>query len=1541
MTAEPGPRIDPALLSRGDELFGDEFDRLCRRTSRLFARFLVVQWAAAVALAAWVSPSIWTGVAGRAHPHVWIAVGLGGVVVVYAVRLAVTRPTRVLTRHVVAVAQMVIGAVLIHLLAGRIEAHFHVFGSLAFLSIYRDPRVLMTGAAVVTADHLAQGYLWPVSIYGTADGADWRWVEYVVWMVFECAFLAVAVRLSVREMRASAHRRAGLERAHEAVEQAVLDRTTELTRRTEELRASEARFRTLASHSPVGIFETDAAGRRTYINDRLCAIAGVPADVPTAGLITAVHPDDRARVTRAWQAAVASGGCMALEYRFVHPDGGVAWAMTRAVALRDAAGATTGFVGTVVDITPIKRGEETLRVLFECSSDAHLLFAEAGGIIDCNRAAVDMLRCKDKAEVLGLHPAVLSPEFQPDGRRSLEKCVEMDATARRTGHHRFDWWHRRTDGDVFPCEVTLTPVELNRASVLLVVWHDLTERKRAEAALRASEERLRQFVRTAPAAVAMFDREMRYLAYSRRWQTDFRLGDGDLTGGSLAATFPDYPGRWEEVHARCLAGASEERAEDTFTRPDGAVDYLRWEAQPWPDAAGGVGGLILFTEVVTDQVRVRRRAQIQHAAAQALAASSLSHAVSTVLQAVCRHMSWEVGEYWQAAADGLTLRFVAGWHVPAAADFAGASAGFTLARGQGLPGRVWVAGRPHHVPDLSGDPEFLWAAAWSGLRSAVAFPVVVGGRVVGVIDFVTSRPAALGADDQAMLDGLAGQVGQRVERARTEEALRESVERFRGAFEHAAIGMALVAPDGHWLRVNRSLCEIVGYTEEELRTRTFQDITHPDDLAADVALVGQILAGDIPTYAMEKRYYHKSGRVVRVLLNVSLVRDAAGQPLYFVSQIKDITARKQAEEDLRRTRGQLLDAIESLDAGIVMYGPDERLIVCNTRYKEIYPAVAADMVPGAWSEDILRAFCRAGGGPPAGPTADEWVARQLAAHRAPASPSEQQHGGRWIRVSDRRTRDGGLVSLRTDVTDLKEAQHAAEGASRAKSEFVANMSHEIRTPMNGILGMTELVLETDLTRDQRESLGLVKSSAVALLGVINDVLDFSKIEAGKLDLNPTPLVLRDLVEDTLKALARGAHEKGLELICALAPDLPGVVTGDPVRLRQVLTNLVGNAIKFTDRGEVVIRAEADAGADGYRLRVAVSDTGIGIPADRLQAVFDPFVQADGSTTRKYGGTGLGLTICSRLVGLMGGRVWAESEVGLGSTFRFEVGLGRAPAAAAALAAGADQAAAAPPPPGGDRGARSRALRVLLAEDQPVNQRYAVRLLEKLGHTITVAGTGREAVAAAAARPFDLILMDVQMPEVDGFEATGLIRRAEAGTGRRTPVVAITAHAMKGDRERCLAAGMDDYLSKPVVRDELLEVLARVAARPAAPGPAAGPPGATAGPAVYDRETALDRVDGDAALLAELAGLFRTGAGRVLGDIRRAVTTGNAADIRRAAHGLKGSAGCLGGTATVEAAARLEVIGAVGDLPAAAGALAALDRELSLFVAALGATSGPV
>jgi len=862
-------------------------------------------------------------------------------------------------------------------------------------------------------------------------------------------------------------------------------------------------------------------------------------------------------------------------------------------------------------------------------------------------------------------------------------------------------------------------------------------------------------------------------------------------------------------------------------------------------------------------------------------------------------------------------------------------------------------------------------------------------------------------------------------------------------------------------RVNEAYCRITGRTAAELIGGNYRQFL--GDAASAKATYDAfhgVFETGLSLKAFEYAFTDPNGVARFVEDSVSLRRDASGKPVGFIGIRRDCTERKQAAERLRQSEEHYRTILATIEDGYFEVDWDGRYHFVNDAfcritgyetgeligqsYKRFFDAPTIQLLFDAYNrvyrtQEPLKALeyaivTRDG--------RTKFVEESVTLKRDAAGKPERFMGIR---------RD--CTERRLVAQEVAKAKEAAEQANRAKGEFLANMSHEIRTPMNGIIGMTELVLGTELTPYQVECLATVKSSAVSLLAILNDILDFSKIESRKLELETVPFSLIELVNDVLKPMAVTAHRKGLEIAADISADTPAGIIGDPIRLKQVLTNLVGNAVKFTDRGEVLLRVRtAPRRTEKAVIHFVVSDTGIGIPEAKHKAIFEAFSQADGSTTRRFGGTGLGLAISSTLVRLMGGELSVQSMPNRGSTFEFAVAFETTtdvPAqpvytprlvgmrvlvvddnsvnrqiletqlsrwrmkpicvngGQAALEA-LEHAARTQDPfglilldahmpdldgfnvaeeigerpelagatimmlsSGGEYGDTSRCralgiaayltkpvrqsdlfdaicrivegpatdavempavvapaapvrpLRVLLAEDNVVNQRVAIGLLTKRGHRVTVANNGLEALEALDRQAFDVVLMDVQMPEMGGFEASAAIRERERTTGGHLRIVAMTAHAMSGDRERCLAAGMDAYLPKPIDPPLLFATLEENEASVVAP----------AAPAV-DRQALLARLGGDEELMRDIVQIFLMDCPARLAAIKSAVDARNADKLRAEAHALKGAASNMSAQDVVEAARTLERMGAEGKLEAADAAWLQLSNAAGAALEAL-------
>jgi PAS domain S-box-containing protein len=767
---------------------------------------------------------------------------------------------------------------------------------------------------------------------------------------------------------------------------------------------------------------------------------------------------------------------------------------------------------------------------------------------------------------------------------------------------------------------------------------------------------------------------------------------------------------------------------------------------------------------------------------------------------------------------------------------------------------------------------------------------------------------------------LVSQVLDVTEAKRAEAVRREAEERFRVAFQHSPIGMALVSLEGRWLRVNQALCDMFGYSEAELLVKGFPDLTHPDDLGRDFDNLRRMVSGESTCFRTDKRYLHAGGRVVWAHLETVLVRDADGRPLYFISQTQDITERREAEEAVRESELQFRSLTEVAPDGIVVMDGDGLIVSWNHgatqifgyQPEEVVGRPVAMLMPKRYrsAHEGGLARLRAGGQPRLAGSRVELMGLR---EDGTEFPIELSLAG-W------QTRRGAFYSgIIRDMSEHKRAAQAlaaardeALEASRMKSEFLATVSHEIRTPMNAIIGMSSLLLGTELDTKQRNCAETVASSADALLTVINHILDFSRADAGKLELESAPFDIRALVDETLAVVADNARRKGLEITVATDPSVPLVCRGDRGRLRQVVLNLLGNALKFTEEGSVRLRVGTARVAQSTMLEVEVSDTGIGIHPEQAAQLFEPFWQADASTTRRYGGTGLGLSICKQLVTLMGGSIGVEGSPGQGSRFWFTVPLqclpdNSAPAPVAPLA-----------PMGGSRG------RVLVVEDNLANQEVARLMLDRLGFEAHIAPGGPEALEAFSGHQFSAILMDCHLPGMDGYEVTARLRAREAAgeTVTRTPVIAMTGAAMPGDRERCLASGMDGYLSKPVKIEELAWALEQWA--PPAP---AGETVPAVDPEHFGFILRMCAGQEGTRSLDHLLGVFFGEAERRIQGLEEAAGSGDGEVMARLAHSLKGSSATFGAMAVSNVAARLEEAGRQGDLGGAGDLIPRLRMEL--------------
>ncbi|UTH72818.1 PAS domain S-box protein [Chromobacterium sp. IIBBL 290-4] len=1371
------------------------------------------------------------------------------------------------------------------------------------------------------------------------------------------------------------------------------------------LKQQHALLQAILDKASAVIFIKDEQGRYMLANHRFAEIFGLARNGMLGRTDFDLFPEEVARrVTSADQSVMATGQAIELEETVPHLDGMHTYISLK-FPLHDKQGKIYAVCGIATDISERKRLEKQLHEHDELLREMSAIAKIGGWWFDPATGeggwTPEVARIHDLPEDLPANVSLGLSFYEGESRVRIEKAVktvieqgapydlelELISAAKRRK------WVRTLGRPV---------IEQGRIVQVRGAMQDITEQKQAEVALRESEQLLHLFVDHAPASLAMFDRQMRYLAVSQRWLKDYGLEGRDVQGLSHYAVFPEIPETWRAIHQRGLAGEVIRAEEDRFLRADGHVQWLKWEIRPWHEKNGAIGGILIYTEDVSDrklaEADTHRLVQALGQTAQPIVMTDAEQRVTYANPAFIQLMAYPADELIGHAISRLTPLE-------------------EMARREAINSLVLSRGN------------------WSGEVARISkhgesIPIYLTIAAIHNLDRSLEGFVATYADLRPMRE--------------KSQALAASQARYQSLLDHAADAVFVASPQGRYLYANHQASLLLGYTQQALLGMSIPDITPEQDREHSAAVLKQLLAGEhVTTELLLKR---NDGALTPVEINAIQLPDGT---LY--GACRDITERKRAADEIRKLSLVVEQSPESIiitdrDAEIEyvneaflrhsgysreeVLGQKPSLLASGRTPKETYQELWRQLEQGlpwkgefynrrkngeesiefaviapirqedgsithylALQEDItekkrmgleldnyrhhleelveartsevkeaharlqMNQFAMDSVGisiqwvdPDSGrilyanrhcadmlgyseqellslsvpdidpnvpfPAFHAAIAQLRQHNRAQFESANLTRQGRAIPVEvtlyyARGGEDSPdrVIAFVIDISRRKEAEHAlvqakeaAEAANAMKSAFLANMSHEIRTPMNAILGMAYLLGQQGVSNEQRHQLDTIDRSARHLLNIINDILDLSKAEAGKLKLDYSDFELSRLPKDVAAMVADLARAKGLALLLEL-PSEPLAARGDLTRLTQCLLNLASNAVKFTASGSVALRLEQSLGEDGAVLaRFEVRDTGIGIPAEALPRLFGAFEQADASTTRRYGGTGLGLAITKHLAEMMGGTVGVESQPGKGSVFWFTARLER----------GELRAAAAEPALSPSHASHPEGLRLLLAEDDPVNQEVAVALLRSIGLDADIAENGAQAVARFLAAPagYALILMDMQMPGMDGLEATRRIRANPAG--RQVPILAMTANAFADDREACEKAGMNDFVAKPVEPARMFETLRRwlphaqaatqaaQPERPAAPAELRSQLEAISG---LDLALGLSRVGNDLERYRSLLGRFLGYHSEDADKLRQADLTQE--EAVRIAHTLKGSSGTLGLSSLQSAAEALE------------------------------------
>jgi PAS domain S-box-containing protein len=1163
---------------------------------------------------------------------------------------------------------------------------------------------------------------------------------------------------------------------------------------------SKARFRAIFENAAVGIACVAPDGRWLEVNQRLCDIVGYTREELLAKTFADItHPDDLEQdmITMRRMLAGEIGACLR-EKRYYRKDGSVAWINLNASIMRKADGSPDYFISIVEDISESKRAEEKLR-----EREERLLLASwISGLgifewdVQADRAVWENERMY---EIFGhtradgsLSRAHLAEKYiHPDDVAAFGQALSDGMKTGRPFH--FSYRIHRKDGALRWLDLAAS-FELARDGApirMIGILADITERKQVEEKLRESQERLQIFIEHAPAALAMFDREMRYLAASRRWMTDYRLGDRDVRGQSQYALFPEIPERWKAVHRRTLEGEIVRADEDRFVRADGKVQWVRWETRPWHAANGAIGGIVIFSEEITDR----------KLAAEALRESELRF--RTMISAIPT-LTYETD------ADGANIFASDQWR---------AYTGMT-------PGESAGTGfiRAYH-PDDAEDVLAQWDAA---VRSGMSFERKCRIRAAdGSYRWFLNR-AQPGRDAEGRIVRWAGSLTDIDDLIRAEERARENELRFRTMISAVPSLTFETDVDGNNTFASDQWVAYTGLTAEETVGRGFALAFHPDDAEEVTARwFAAVRSGNL--FESRHRVRAADGSYRWFLCRALPARDAEGRIVRWSGSLVDIDDLAQAEEALRKSEERLAGIVSSAMDAIITVDEDQRVVLFNEAAERMFGCPAAEVlgqpfnrfVPERFHDahaELIRRFGETGDG--------NRAMISLTALRADGAEFPIEAAISKIEVGGRKL----YTLIYRDITERKQAEAereqlareqvaraAAEAANRSKDEFLAMVSHELRSPLNAILGYTRMLRSGPADREAINSAtAVVERSAKSQLQIIEDLLDSARIVTGKLRIEPGPVDLVQALEAALDTVRSAAEAKGVKLVADFGL-LPEQVLGDATRLQQIVWNLLSNAVKFTpEGGRVELRME---GVD-ENVRITVSDTGKGIEPEFLPFVFDRFRQADSSGARRYAGLGLGLSIVKYLVELHGGTITAASE-----------GLGRGSAFTVTLPRRNPEFMAPPPPAVAPREVRTEGvitldkafslegLSVLVVDDQEEARVILTQTLGEYGAQVTTVSSGAEALAmlsdsSGGKRP-DALILDIAMPDEDGYTVLKKVRALEAeqnASADRIPAIALTAYGRGEDRLRAFQAGFQMHVAKPVEPAELAVVIASLTPR---------------------------------------------------------------------------------------------------------------------------------